>query len=296
MLDAHARKRSTMSLPEVIPTPPALRVLTSFTRLIPPLPHASGIGNRIVKPLWCRWHREPCRVKVKVCEGIEMLVDPAEGMGGSLTFVPQLFDRWERRIIQKMLPRGGTFLDVGANIGLYSLWAASHVGATGQVIAIEAEPANFGSLEQNVALNGYSNIRPIHVGVSDKKETLRLRLNPTGNSGGHSFVPDAHPGPGTVEIEVQCEPLAAVLESAGVMGIEFMKIDIEGFEQRVLGKFFADTAPSSPLRPAFLLAEFYDGRIVGTSLAAMLEAAGYALVSEHHGMGHNGLFARRRAS
>jgi FkbM family methyltransferase len=273
--------------PVVAPPPRAFRLLAGLTRLIPPLPHASGISNRIVKPLWCRNHKE--RYRVEVWKGIEMIIDPADGIGGNLAFIPHLFDAWEREAIRESVPSGGTFVDIGANIGSYALWAALQVGPRGRVLAYEAEPTNFAALVENIALNRFEQISARQVGVSDRSEILRLKLNPNGNCGGHSFVPGVHQD-STEEVEVQCEPLAGLLETSGVATIDFMKLDIEGFEQRVLSKFFSDVPPSSALRPKRILTEMFFGygKQPGTLWDAIV-SAGYKL--ERQGK-TNALFVR----
>ena len=55
-----------------------------------------------------------------------------------------------------MLQRGDVFVDVGANIGYFSVLAACLVGEGGQVFAFEPDPDNFRLLRDNVALNGFS--------------------------------------------------------------------------------------------------------------------------------------------
>jgi FkbM family methyltransferase len=257
--------------------PPRLfRILTSLTRRIPDLPHASAVSNRFIKPMWCRTHRDIYRVAV--WEGIEMYIDPADSLGGYLAFVPQLYDAPERRAITRLLPEGGTFVDVGANIGAYSLWAARIVGPRGRVLAFEAEPVNYARLLENIALNRFNQVEGINVGVSDRPETLRLQLNQVGNAGGHSFARGAYPEGSVPEIDVQCESLAVLLDRSGVARIDFMKLDIERFEQRVLAKFFEDVPRNSPLRPRHMLTEMYPQDEKGPeTLWATIVAAGYRL-------------------
>jgi FkbM family methyltransferase len=219
-----------------------------------------------------------------------MIVDPAEGIGGNLAFIPQLYDVWEREALRTRLPEGGTFVDVGANMGAYSLWAARIVGPRGRVLAYEAAPANYERLVENIALNRFSQVHAFHVGVSDKTETLKLHINPIGNSGGHSFVPGFCPEGSAAEIDVQCEPLAELLARNGLTTVDFMKLDIEGFERRVLSRFFQDVPSGSALRPRHMLAELarVDARGPG-SLWETIVSAGYRPVRQGKA---NALFER----
>jgi precorrin-6B methylase 2 len=79
------------------------------------------------------------------------------------------FGVWEPRItgwVSRHLAPGDTFIDVGANIGYYSLLASPLVGKTGTVVAIEASPRTFDDLLFNLELNNVSNVRPVNVAVS----------------------------------------------------------------------------------------------------------------------------------
>lgn len=261
--------------------PGAFRFLSGLTRRIPNFPHASALSNRIAKPLYCWRYRG--RLRVKVWNDIEMYVDPADTIGGNLAFIPQLFDVWERDAIRRHLPRGGVFVDIGANIGSYSLWAARQTGPRGRILSYEAENTNFAFLVENIKLNDCDHIDAFHVGVSDKAELLKLRLC-KGNSGGHSF--EHHPSDASsVEADVECQPLSRLV--ADVDRIDFLKIDIEGFEQRVLSRFFLDIPPRSPLRPKYLLTEILHGPV--SDLVSTIRSAGYKL---ENCSAHNALFAR----
>jgi len=280
-----------IGLPPISEAPLSFRLLSKLTRNIPPIPHASGLSNRFVKPFFSSLHRNE-RYRVKVWEDIEMIVDPADCIGGNLAFIPQLFDVWERTEINNFLPQGGVFIDIGANIGAYSLWAARRVGANGRVLAYEAEPMNFSVLMDNIVINGFERIiQAQQIGVADTTESLTLRLNDGSNSGGHSFAPEVHGGQGT-PISVACEPLATLIQRADIHRVDFMKLDIEGFEQKVLSRFFADVRIDSPLRPRALLTEmfFASKREPDRLLWSTILEAGYNLYRHSE---YNYLFLRR---
>jgi hypothetical protein len=72
-----------------------------------------------------------------------------------------------------------------------------------------------------------------------------------------------------------------------------MKLDIEGFELKVLSAFFASVPRGSALRPKTLLVEFIEGFDRGPNeLARAIEAAGYRLIAKRSGASHNALFER----
>ena len=181
------------------------------------------------------------------------------------------------------------FVDVGANIGAYSLWAASRLGSDGRVLAYEAEPNNFSVLAENITINGFEGIVTAQqVGVADVAGDLELRLNAQENSGAHSFLAEAPDG-GAATVRVACERLAALIEQAGVDRVDFMKIDVEGFELRILAQFFADVSAQSPLRPRVILTEMYFGDERDRPLISTIEQAGYRLAGSK---GLNCLFRR----
>ena len=95
-----------------------------------------------------------------------MLLDPLDdGVDQILLFTPRLYDREEFAFLRKHLCPGETFIDVGAHIGTYKLYAASLVSSTGQVVAIEADPHTHALLAANIQLNAVRNIKAICGGV-----------------------------------------------------------------------------------------------------------------------------------
>ena len=70
-----------------------------------------------------------------------MCVDFWDAIEGTLALLPQYYDSWELDQVRRHLPPSGTFVDLGANIGAYALWAAHCVGPQGKVLAVEAERA-----------------------------------------------------------------------------------------------------------------------------------------------------------
>jgi FkbM family methyltransferase len=214
-----------------------------------------------------------------------MLVDPHECLGSLLTFLPQLYDRWERDALANILRLGDVFVDIGSNIGAYSLWAARHVGASGRVIAVEPDEFNYRALCANIALNDAAGvIHPVRCGVSDARETLALYQNSRGNNGGHNFMGMGRRGPG-----IECIPLDEVLRDAAATQVRLLKIDIEGFESRVLCEYFRRTPEER--RPAFLLVEIEGGPAplqTKRELRALVLNNGYEVIRE----AENTLFKR----
>ncbi|HYE35043.1 MAG TPA: FkbM family methyltransferase [Methylocaldum sp.] len=262
--------------------PPFVKAAKAMTRLIPPVWRLSGISNRIIKPLVCSFIPGALfRSTIWNYRGrdIEMILDPSDCVGGNLFFIPQMYDRWERKFLTNRLPKAGVFVDVGSNIGAYALFAAEIVGESGKVIAFEAATENFQLLRKNIEINGKNSvIAAYQIGISDKKETLRLGLNRQGNRGANSFLKPE----GETE-EVQCYSLHEALQMADVKKIDVLKLDIEGFEYPVLKRFFDDIDGAPQLKPAYILVEIDGGPQTAErkqQLRSLISDSGYRILRE----------------
>jgi FkbM family methyltransferase len=137
-------------------------------------------------------------------------------------------------------PSSGVFVDVGANVGTYALALAHCVGPGGKVIAIEPHPVTHARLAFNHSASGYTQVKlvPAAAGPSDGE----LMIETDGDNLGASHIVS-----GDVSgkaIKVPSLRLKRILEEAGVAQVNSLKIDVEGFEDRVLTGFFTEAAPS----------------------------------------------------
>lgn len=238
------------------------------------LPRIKGFG--LIVALIAGFFRWKSTIDVEVYVfGKKMLLNPSDLIGNCLIFSPQWFDFRERRLIKKILSDGDYVVDVGANIGAYTLIFADLVGPSGMVTAIEAEHNNALRLKHNIDLNGLVWVNVINHGASDKEETLKLLLNSTGNAGGHSFYEQSDIKEPPVQ-EVRCYPLAYLLESDKTP--KLMKLDIEGFEYRVLRKYFDDIPDSK--WPEYILLEDNPSRREGDSVSLVLDR-GYKIIKRY---------------
>jgi FkbM family methyltransferase len=133
-------------------------------------------------------------------------------------------------------PVGGRFVDVGANVGTYALPLARHVGEQGRVIAIEPHPVTHARLKFNRAASGFDQVTLVAAAAGPADGELLIETD--GENLGASHVVT---GKATAEaIKVPARRLLAILAEAGLPAIDALKIDIEGFEDRVLTGFFAE--------------------------------------------------------
>jgi FkbM family methyltransferase len=133
--------------------------------------------------------------------------------------------------IRAHLKPGDVFVDVGANVGYFSLLASRMVGKDGRVIALEPAPSTFAVLEHNILLNKAENVRAVRVAAYDRIATLPM-YSVAGEeaAGGASLVHVVGPQ----EAEVSAAPLGDVLTSEELRRARLIKIDVEGAEESVV--------------------------------------------------------------
>jgi FkbM family methyltransferase len=144
-------------------------------------------------------------------------VDLREGIGVNLWHNPQGYERRERDLFCAAIREGCNVLDVGANIGIYTLLAAKR-GAN--VFAIEADPVNAATLRHHLALNKLSErVKVIEMAASEGAGTVELHRN-SANSGASSFYGDGE------RFVVKTDSI----DSLQLPPIDVCKMDIEGAE------------------------------------------------------------------
>jgi FkbM family methyltransferase len=133
------------------------------------------------------------------------------------------------------LNRGDTFVDIGANCGLFSLFAARSVGPTGRVISIEPVRTIAARMRFNIALNGFGNIEVFETAVGNDVGEATLYI--LEKEHGQTSMVEVN---GCVPTVVPMTTLLSLVESTGITRMDAMKIDIEGYEDRALIPFFEE--------------------------------------------------------
>lgn len=146
-----------------------------------------------------------------------------------------VFGVWEPNISQvfkNALGPGDVAIDIGANIGYYTLLSSRLVGPEGKVFAMEASPSTFQALSRNIKQNGISNVEALHVAIDDgTRESIRIYFGDPDNSGIATVL--AEEGR-QVEAEVFCASLDSLIPEEIIPKIRLIKIDVEGFEVPVV--------------------------------------------------------------
>jgi FkbM family methyltransferase len=142
------------------------------------------------------------------------------------------FEEDELLFIKKFLRESDYFLDVGANIGFYSLHAAQIVGLEGKVFAFEPTPKTFSRLLENVRINKFENTISCHnIGLSENKGILKLNVSTDGHDAWNTFASPTYDY-FTNQIDIPVNTLDDVLISNNidVKKISLIKVDVEGWE------------------------------------------------------------------
>ncbi len=142
-----------------------------------------------------------------------------------------IYESDKTQTICSLLKPGQTFIDVGCNKGDFSLLAAKIIGKDGSVLAFEPEPDNCYWIEKSIKLNNYENIKLFQLALADSNEDAQLYLGE--KSGWHSLVSNSDNTQKST-IEVKKRTLDSILDEAGNIGVDMIKIDVEGAEMEVL--------------------------------------------------------------
>lgn len=141
------------------------------------------------------------------------------------------YEKAELLTLNTFLKKGNTILDIGANIGLYSLYASKIVGEQGRIISFEPFKQNYHSFSNNIALNNFINIQLEKKAVGIENGSIKLYYNQDEQNLGMvstQFVENA------ICEEVSVISIDEYIEENKINQVDFIKIDIEGHEFKAL--------------------------------------------------------------
>lgn len=128
---------------------------------------------------------------------------------------------WEKNVtnfIRKKLSYGMNIIDVGADIGYYTLLFRSHVGKLGKIYAFEPNTESKEILDHNIKLNSFENVKTFDVGLYDSEKKIAMD--------GDTIIPGDKSNQNIIQTKT--------LDSMGIKDIDMIKIDIEGAEMNAL--------------------------------------------------------------
>ena len=214
--------------------------------------------------------------------GLRMRLHPRDnGCEKNLLFTPRMYEPEELAALENDIARTKdqgrrfTFVDIGANVGLFSLFVASRAGQQARIFAIEPEPGNLRRLEFNIRANPGVPITIIPRALSDEAGVVAVELDRR-DRGGTRTRKIGQVGASTETIRVPSQTLLDVLAGEGVDAVDALKIDVEGLEDVILTPFFRDAPPQ--LRPRLVIIE--DSRSSWkVDLMSVMRGCGYELVA-----------------
>jgi FkbM family methyltransferase len=231
-----------------------------------------ALERQVARPLLTRMS---AKLVVPVAAGFRMRVDVREGFGRAIAtsgiWEPHLTD-----VFRVFLSPGDACVDVGSHVGYYTLLAATLVGPTGHVYAIEPAPDTYAALVANVELNGMLNVSSVAVAAGGEPGEARLLERPEGQSLRSSVVPSAR---SSVEdhapiARVPVRTVASLVSPADAARLRLVKIDVEGYELEVLRGVVPLLEAGS--RPAILV-EVHAGLVEGAVALVSSLAERYGL-------------------
>ena len=227
----------------------AQRSLMRVGRLIPPGRYARKMA-RPLRSILRRLSVTP--IDITVLDRQRMRVHPkGNACETRMLVLPHLFDRYELRLLSRVLHPRCTFIDIGANVGIYTVFAALRAGPEARILAVEPNPAALARLRCNISLNQLTNVVVEPVALGDRAGPVSFKLDRR-NIGNSTLVFAEDTAPADL-IEVEGLTLMHLCARHGISKIDAIEIDVEGAEDRILFPFFA-AAPAS-LWPVLLLVE-----------------------------------------
>ena len=221
---------------------------------------------------------------VTVFESERARLHPYDNISEKRVFItPQFWEAEERWDLARFVGEGSGafhFLDVGANAGLYTLFARSLARVTNrpfQAICVEPAPAMAARLAFNLAASGMSASTQVFDCAAGESDGVTSFRTDTRNRGESRIA-------ATGGQKVRVRPLSAIIDDARAPRVDAMKIDVEGAEEAALQGLFA--APGERYRPTYVIMELSHG---GAGAARRLAAEGYRQIIRTQ---RNGIFVR----
>lgn len=180
---------------------------------------AYAARHNLLKPSWFQVQNE-----------FSMYLDPTDYLQRRI-LCEGVWEQAETNCIRSVLRAGDVFIDVGANIGYFTLLAATLVGKTGTILSIEPNHTAAQRLRQHLDRNGFPNVLVEEVACSDSNREELLHLNELSNCGASSLSSRNATGR---EIKVKCATVDELVKKYKFPQVSLVKIDVEGAELQVL--------------------------------------------------------------
>lgn len=187
-----------------------------------------GIGrNKVVEIMFNYLKSSLKEESVKIGDHI-MYLDKQDSLCLSIN---DIYEKFETDLVKHEIKKGDVVIDIGANIGYYTLIFAKLVGDTGKVFAFEPDPTNFELLRKNIEANGYKNVILEQKALFNKEGKVSLALSKS-NTAGHHINSEQQDPKNSIQVDaIIADNYFKNFEHT----INFIKMDVEGAESMVLG-------------------------------------------------------------
>ena len=165
--------------------------------------------------------------RVRTTHGFQIDCDLRDWIG-QYVFVTGSYEEPTVNLLPALVGPGDLVVDVGANIGFYTLRLAQLVGPRGTVVSFEPMPHALSRLKAHLGVNGMNHVTVVEAAASDGEGVAELFLGPPE----HTSIASINPRDGAASVRVRCQTLDSGIGS--VNRVALLKIDAEGVEGRVL--------------------------------------------------------------
>jgi FkbM family methyltransferase len=229
----------------------SLPILERYARLLAPKPklervpgwtwadphYRDDLGTFTRRLIWKRYHDEQIARPVAVawCRGLRLRLRLGNDIGWSV-FIGGAYEPNELVFLAATLQPGMTFVDVGANEGLYTLLAAVQVGNGGRVFALEPSSREVERLRANIDVNRLRNVEVFQLALYDRAGSAPLTRASFGHEGQNVIgnrIPNAAVATAGAET-VRLETLDAFVAARSLDRLDLVKLDAEGCEARIV--------------------------------------------------------------
>ncbi len=167
-------------------------------------------------------------VRDKNVHGVLMRLDRSDLIQRHIYY--GIYEEQELTWICKYVRPGMTILDIGANVGFFAAILSRWVGNSGRVFAFEPSPYALGKLQEVVRDNGLANLEVFPFGLGERDAIVNLYLDPSFNNHTPTMLSDSRQPFSQARIKT----LDTVITELKLSKIDFLKIDVEGYEGRIL--------------------------------------------------------------
>ena len=186
-----------------------------------------GIGNNKVVSSVFNYLKSNLKNDFVEIDGNKLFLDKNDSLNLSINGI---YEEFETDLVKKEIHKGDVVIDIGANIGYYTIMFAKLVGDSGKVIAFEPDPTNYELLKKNIEINGFTNVILEQKALSDNPGKMMLSLNNENTAGHHLDFKNEN---SINSIEVDVLSLDDYFSYKNIK-INFIKMDVEGAESNVI--------------------------------------------------------------